>query len=131
MSNPTHYAVSAARDGFRRSGRAWSRTPIVVPAAELDDAALAALRADPSITVVPTGPEGPDPEGGPPPLPADVPSARAALLGAAARQLDPDDDTQWNKDGRPDISALEAASGLATVSAVERDAAWEEASAAA
>ena len=131
MHDPTHYAVSAARDGFRRAGRAWSRTPVVVPAGDLDDEALAALRADPSITIVPTGPEGPAPEGGnQPPLPTDVPSLRAALTRAAIGQLDTGDESHWTKDGRPTVDALEALSGLASVSSTERDAAWEEASAA-
>ena len=48
--------VTAARDGFRRGGRAWSTTPTTVPIAELDDDALDALRAEPSLVVVVTVP---------------------------------------------------------------------------
>ena len=54
---PTHYAISADADGFRRAGRAWRIAPTAVAAGELTDEALAMLEADPSITVRPIGGE--------------------------------------------------------------------------
>lgn len=41
--------VRAAHDGYRRAGRAWSRTPTEVD--DLTKEQLAALEADPRITV--------------------------------------------------------------------------------
>lgn len=43
--------VVSAVDGFRRGGRAWSRTPTVVDTAELSAAQLEQLRAEPMLTV--------------------------------------------------------------------------------
>lgn len=138
MSETTHYAVSASRDGFRRAGRTWARIPAVVPAAELDEAALAALMADRSITIVPCSADGPGmpaetgqaaPRAGVYALRAGVDALRAELIRAAIGELNPASKTCWTKDGRPEIAALKTASGLAAISAKERDAAWEDVSA--
>lgn len=131
MSETTHYAVSAARDGFRRAGRTWARIPAVVPAAELDEAALAALVADRSITIVPCSADGPrtPAETGQAAPRAGVDALRAELIRAAIGELDPAAKACWTKDGRPEIAALKTASGLAAISAKERDAAWEDVSA--
>lgn len=48
---PTHLAVRALRDGFRRAGRAWSKEETTVPLAELDEAQVAALEAEPLLVV--------------------------------------------------------------------------------
>lgn len=47
----THLAVRALRDGFRRAGRAWSKEETTVPLAELDEAQVAALEAEPLLVV--------------------------------------------------------------------------------
>lgn len=38
-------------EGFRRAGRAWSRTATTVPLTELDEEAIKALQAEPLLTV--------------------------------------------------------------------------------
>ncbi|MDA8254179.1 MAG: HI1506-related protein [Betaproteobacteria bacterium] len=43
--------IAAAREGFRRAGRAWSKTPIDVPLADLSDDQVAMLRAESMLTV--------------------------------------------------------------------------------
>ncbi len=43
--------ISAAREGFRRAGRAWSRQPTDVPLADLSDDQVAMLRAESLLTV--------------------------------------------------------------------------------
>lgn len=43
--------IRAQRDGYRRAGRAWSRSAVELPADELTAQQLAALEADPRITV--------------------------------------------------------------------------------
>lgn len=49
---PTHYLITASRDGFRRAGRAWSVAPTRVDVDDFSAAELAALRAEPMLTVV-------------------------------------------------------------------------------
>lgn len=43
--------ITAAREGFRRAGRAWSKQPTEIPLAGLSDADVAALKAEPMLTV--------------------------------------------------------------------------------
>ena len=43
--------VVAKADGFRRAGRAWSKAGTDLPAAGIKKADLAALRAEPMLTV--------------------------------------------------------------------------------
>lgn len=43
--------VVASVEGFRRAGRAWSKAGTDLPAASLKKAELAALRAEPKLTV--------------------------------------------------------------------------------
>ena len=119
-----HYAISAVRDGFRRGGRAWSREAVVVAADELTDEQLAALEADPNITVTPCAPEGPQIESSVETAELGVADARGLLVGAAIRGLEPGDKGHWTSTGLPATEAIEAASGLKTVSAAERDEAW-------
>lgn len=54
---PASIVVTSAAAGFRRAGRAWSIAPTVVPLADLPEGALAALEAEPMLTVerVPPG----------------------------------------------------------------------------
>ena len=49
---------------------------------------------------------------------------RVARLRAAIAGLTPGDPDHWTRDGRPEVRALRAASGLADITAGERDAAW-------
>lgn len=128
----THLSIRAARDGFRRAGRAWGRQPTVVPRAELTDGQVAQLEADPNIDVHPCGPEGGadasaavEPRG-----PLGVAEARRALLLAGARTLEPGREDHWTTAGLPEIAALKQATGLASIPADERNAVWEEAQAA-
>lgn len=44
------YRITAKRDGFRRAGRAWHGVSDV-PADQLTDAQIKALRAEPMLTV--------------------------------------------------------------------------------
>ena len=44
--------VTSAVEGFRRAGRAWSRTPTTVPASELSEDQLKVLSSEPMLTVV-------------------------------------------------------------------------------
>ena len=48
---------------------------------------------------------------------------RSAILAAIAG-LEPGDPGHWTRSGKPEIRALAAASGLADITAGERDAAW-------
>ncbi len=43
--------VVAKADGFRRAGRAWSKAGTDLPLADLKKAEIAALRAEPRLTV--------------------------------------------------------------------------------
>ena len=43
--------ITAKREGFRRSGRAWSKQPTEIPLAGLSDADIAALKAESMLTV--------------------------------------------------------------------------------
>lgn len=43
--------ITAAREGFRRCGRAWSKRPTEIPVAGLSEAEVAALMAEPMLTV--------------------------------------------------------------------------------
>ncbi len=48
---PTHHLITARRDGFRRAGRAWSVAPTRVDVDDFSAEELAALRAEPMLTV--------------------------------------------------------------------------------
>jgi len=43
--------ITAAREGFRRTGRAWSKQATEIPLAGLSDADVTALMAEPMLTV--------------------------------------------------------------------------------
>lgn len=43
--------ITAAREGFRRAGRAWSKQPTEIPVAELSEADVAALMAESMLAV--------------------------------------------------------------------------------
>ena len=49
---------------------------------------------------------------------------RVARFRAAIAALTPGDPDHWTRDGRPEVRALRAVSGLANITAGERDAAW-------
>lgn len=51
---------------------------------------------------------------------------REQHLVAQCQQIDPGNPELWTKGGKPQVAALEAATGLADISAKERDAAWEK-----
>lgn len=46
-----HLTVRALKDGFRRAGRAWSAEETTVPIEEFSKEQLAALEAEPLLTV--------------------------------------------------------------------------------
>lgn len=48
---PSAIVVTSRTEGFRRAGRAWSKTPTTVLLSSLDAAALAAIEGDPMLTV--------------------------------------------------------------------------------
>ncbi len=50
--------------------------------------------------------------------------ARAERVRAAVAGLEPGREEHWTKSGKPEVAALRAATGMADVSAAERDAAW-------
>ena len=96
------------------------------------------LRADPNITVTPCAPPE-DPEdaaaasgAAPSRSPAEIArdmsrsELRAALIHVACRQIDADNPDHVTKSGLPEIAELKRQTGLADVSAAERDSAWEE-----
>lgn len=43
--------VTSEVEGFRRAGRAWSRTPTTVPMADLDEETIKVLEAEPLLSV--------------------------------------------------------------------------------
>jgi len=47
----THLSVRATRDGFRRAGRAWPAEETTVPLKDFTDEQVAALEAEPLLTV--------------------------------------------------------------------------------
>lgn len=48
---PAAVIVVSEVEGFRRAGRAWSRTPTTVPMAELDEETIKVLEAEPLLSV--------------------------------------------------------------------------------
>ena len=130
-----HFAISAHRDGFRRAGRAWNREATTVAEDELTEEQLEQLRDDPNITVTPCAPEGPAAEDGASSAEVgepqevlrgmSVPELRGWLIRAAMRGLDPKDEAHFTTDGYPEVAALKKATGLASVTAAERNTLWE------
>lgn len=53
LSQFTHLVISAFRDGFRRAGRAWTRAEQTVAIADLTNEQVAAIRAEPNLSVKP------------------------------------------------------------------------------
>ena len=49
---------------------------------------------------------------------------RASAISAAIDGLEEGNEDHWTKDGRPEVKALKAATGLDDITAAERDAAW-------
>ena len=123
---PTHYAVSARTDGWRRAGRVWMNTPTIVEAGDLDDAQMEMLRADPAVSVLDFNPDtdGLEPEPEAVARALTVAEARVELLHAAMRELEPGNEDHFTAGGAPEIAALKRISGLASISAADRDAAW-------
>lgn len=120
-----HYAISAVRDGFCRAGRRWGRKAEIVSAADLTADQLEALEGDPSITITPCAPEGPAAAAAPP-AGATVEELRDALIRAGIGTLEPGREDHWTGAGLPEVAAIKAATGLASVSAAERDRVWGE-----
>lgn len=54
LDDPVAQAITVVSEveGFRRAGRAWSRTPITVPIDELSEAQILALEQEPLLAVV-------------------------------------------------------------------------------
>ena len=118
-----HYAISASRAGHVRAGRAWTLEPTIVAASDLTLTQLEMLRADPGITVVPCAPPAAVSTDE---LLAAMPldELRARLIRRACRELDPAEDL--TSGGAPEVSALKRLTGLASISAAERDQAWAD-----
>lgn len=127
MSTPTHVAVSAHRDGFRRAGHEWTIQPRIVavappgedaPADGITAGQLEQLERDPNIAVVPTTPASAE-------AAEAAPDALAAMRAAhlrTATALAPDDAPRTGDD-KLTVDWLAAATGLDGVTAAERDAA--------
>ena len=54
----THLQVRALSEGFRRAGRAWPATPVIVPVDEFDEAQIEQLLAEPMLVVAPVAEAG-------------------------------------------------------------------------
>ena len=125
----SHLRIAAARDGFRRAGRAWTRKPVIVAVDEFDPEQLEQLRDDPGIDVIPCGPDGPEeadaPAGASEVRAMSLDEARRELIAAGVRGLDPAKKELWTAAGAPAVDALEDVTGLADIAAAERDAAWD------
>lgn len=147
--------VTARRDGFHRCGVPHPASPVEYPAGHWSEEQLERLRAEPMLVVADTA-DGPAADVPAKVLdcalaalraaPADevrefvkhlsedpktrakigVAAGRRSQLIAAAAVLDPDNPDHFTRSGKPEIRALEAASGMTDVSAAERDAAWED-----
>ena len=104
--------IAAHREGFRRAGRAWSKAPVTVPAADFTKEQIAALRADPNLVVT----------DGPPPVPeADDPAGVSPFYRERLIRLAVMATPGAGKDGKASVKAIRAATGLNDVSAAERD----------
>ena len=121
-----HLAISAASDGFRRAGRAWQRKAEIVAASDLDPAQLELLQADPNITVTPVAAEQRPAAELAARAGATVDELREALIRAGIGTLEPGRKDHWTAAGLPEIAALRTATGLASISAAERDRVWGE-----
>lgn len=91
--------ITARRDGFRRAGRAWTVAPQDVPADTLSDDQLAALRAEPMLTVIEIPAEKTPAEIAPP---APPPPAADGEGGAAGAETLPPAKTDGTADPDPD-----------------------------
>ncbi len=57
---------------------------------------------------------------------AEAPVERQAALAAAIAGLEEGNPDHWTKSGKPEVRALEAATGVGDISAAERDAVWTD-----
>lgn len=48
---PTHIVVTSSQEGFRRAGRAWSKTPTKIDVTELTQEQLDSILREPMLTV--------------------------------------------------------------------------------
>lgn len=122
--------VISRRAGFRRAGRQWPAEAVTVAVDDFTPEQVQALLEEPMLLVTPTAhprdaDAGPAGSGSSTEGPAKAGHAeradRAARLLAAIATM-PNDAEHRTADGRPEVGALRAASGLADVSAAERDA---------
>ena len=106
------------------SGDDAARSPAAPTVDDILDAALFALRtATPDQAREFFRAMAADPEIAPK---VDNEVDRQEKLIAAIDGLEKGNEAHWTQSGVPQVSALEAATGLADVTAAERDAAWEE-----
>lgn len=129
MDSPTLTVISR-RAGFRRAGRQWPAEAVTVAVADFTPEQVQAILDEPMLLVTPTahpsdadaGPAGSGSHTGEPAKAGHAERAdRAARLLAAVAAL-PDDAEHRTAEGLPEVKALRAATGLADVSAAERDA---------
>lgn len=118
-------SVVSSREGFRRTHRAWSKTPTIIKLSELSDEEILMIKGEPMLTVteVEIDEEVVDPSG------ALSKEERLAAIVNAIAQLDKEDGALWKSDGAPNAAAIGALTGFA-VSAAERDEAWAQISSA-
>ena len=147
--------VTARRDGFHRCGVPHPVSPVEYPAGHWSEEQLERLRAEPMLVVADTA-DGPAADVPADVLDRALAALRAAPAGevreflkrlsedpkiraeigfaagrrfrlvAAVAGLDPDNPDHFTRSGKPEVRALEAASGLTDVGAAERDAAWKD-----
>ena len=116
-----HLTITSRRPGFWRCGRQWPSEPVTVAAEDFDPAQLQALHDEPMLIVTPASSRDAEAAGAGEgtPSPADVATRAARILAAIAAC--PNDEAHRTRDGRPEVAALREATGLADLSAAERD----------
>lgn len=114
-----HWIVTAPAGGTRRAGRHWPQGATIVPATELDEAALALIEADPRMDLVYVGVD----LAGEEVSETEVTRGVADLISDLADVIRGLPAEGYTKGGLPDLKALSALTQR-QITAVERDAAW-------
>lgn len=123
MAKQKIFKVRSVPLRFRRAGMEFSQKETVLKAENLSEAQVKDLMSEPNLVVVVSEQEalsGAESECRQPGSEA----AKIASLVDLIANLDPEDKSMWTGSGLPQSKALEALHG-GSVSATERDAAWE------
>jgi len=122
-TNPIIIVKNAAHTGYRRAGLALQEGENRFDKANITDAQLAQLKADPRLAVIveqaqasASGHASGAVDGGG--------NGNALSIAEAIMQLDPNNEAHFTKSGKPEVKALSALLG-GTVSAAERDEVWD------